>query len=173
MSGDPVVRPETPEDRPASLEIERAAFGGPLEAAIVEAVSDDAGAFALVATIDGSVVGHVQLSRAWIGEEPVLALGPIGVAPDRQRRGIGSALVSAALEEATRRGERAVILLGDPEYYGRLGFVPGSRYGLSNPYAGRTEDGFTIEEEDFQLAVLGEETAASLTGEVRWHPAFG
>jgi putative acetyltransferase len=114
----------------------------------------------------------VQLSRAWIGEEPVLALGPIGVAPDRQHRGIGSSLVSGSLEEAARRGERAVILLGDPGFYGRLGFAPGSRHGLRNPYAGRTEDGFTIEEEDFQVAVL-DEREGSLTGEVRWHPAFG
>jgi putative acetyltransferase len=172
VSADPVVRAEIPEDRAASLEVERAAFGGSSEADIVEAVRDDVDAFALVATIDGCIVGHVQLSRAWIGEEPVLALGPIGVAPDRQHRGIGSSLVSGSLEEAARRGERAVILLGDPGFYGRLGFAPGSRHGLRNPYAGRTEDGFTIEEEDFQVAVL-DEREGSLTGEVRWHPAFG
>jgi putative acetyltransferase len=154
------------------LEVERAAFGRSVEPDIVEAIRDEADSFALVASIGATIVGHVQLSRAWIGEEPVVALGPIAVEPDRQRRGIGSALVTAALEEAARRGERAVILLGDPEYYGRLGFVPGSHLGLRNPYAGTIEDGFTIEEADFQMALL-DDRATGLTGRVRWHAAFG
>jgi putative acetyltransferase len=172
VSPDPHVRLEAPSDRGASLEVESAAFGRSVEPDIVEAIRDEADSFALVASIGGTIVGHVQLSRAWIGEEPVAALGPIGVEPDRQRRGIGSALVKAALEEAARRGERAVILLGDPGYYGRLGFVPGSQLGLRNPYAGSNENGFTIEEGDFQVAVL-DHRATGLTGRVRWHPAFG
>jgi putative acetyltransferase len=172
VSPDPHVRLEAPSDRGASLEVESAAFGRSVEPDIVEAIRDEADSFALVASIGATIVGHVQLSRAWIGEEPVVALGPIAVEPDRQRRGIGSALVGAALEEAARRGERAVVLLGDPEYYGRLGFVPGSCFGLRNPYAGTTENGFTIEEGDFQVAVL-DHRATGLTGRVRWHPAFG
>jgi hypothetical protein len=43
---------------------------------------------------------------------------------------------------------------------------------LRNPYAGTTENGFTIEEGDFQVAVL-DHRATGLTGRVRWHPAFG
>ena len=49
--------------------------------AIVEAVRDEEGSFALVAEEDGELVGHIQLSRAWVGENPLLALGPIGVVP--------------------------------------------------------------------------------------------
>jgi GNAT superfamily N-acetyltransferase len=49
------------------------------------------------------VIGHVQMSRAWVGADQVLALGPIAVAPDRQGAGTGAALVAAALEEARRR----------------------------------------------------------------------
>jgi len=167
------VRLERSEDREASLAVERVAFEGPLEADIAEAVRDEKGAFALVADIGGVVVGHVQLSRAWIGGSNVVALGPIGVLPDRQGRGVGTALVGEALDEAARRGEPAVILLGAPDYYGRFGFVPGSLYGLRNPFAGETEQGFTIAEEDFQIAVLDETRASELSGEVRWHAAFG
>jgi putative acetyltransferase len=168
-----IVRLERPEDRPASIEVERSAFGQSLEASIVEAVRDEPGSFALVAEDGGVVIGHVQMSRAWVGADEVLALGPIGVAPDRQGAGTGAALVAAALEEARRRDESAVVLLGSPDYYGRLGFQAAGLLGLANPFAGAHEDGFVIEEHDFQLAVLDDERASQLAGEVRWHPAFG
>jgi putative acetyltransferase len=166
------VRLEDPDDRPVSLAVERAAFADPVEPGIVEAVRDEEGSFALVAEADGEVVGHVQLSRAWVGASPVLALGPIGVRPDRQRAGIGSALVREALDEARRRGAVAVILLGDPAHYGRFGFVPGSRFGLRNPFAGARDD-VVVEEDDLQIAVLDEVRTAALSGDVRWHRAFG
>ena len=168
-----IVRPELPADWTASIEVERSAFGRPLEASIVEAVRDEPGSFALVADDDGVVIGHVQMSRAWVGTDEVLALGPIGVAPDRQGVGTGAALVAAALEEALGRDEVAVVLLGSPAYYGRHGFQPAATLGLANPFAGAHEEGFVIEEADFQVAVLDDERAAKLAGEVRWHPAFG
>jgi putative acetyltransferase len=165
-----LVRPEEPRDRDASLEVERLAFGSDEEPGIVEAVRDEEGSFALVAEEDGAVVGHVQFSRAWIGEAAVMALGPVGVLPVRQGRGVGSALIREGLEEARSRGEAAVILLGDPAFYPRFGFEPGAAFGLSNPFAGVRPDGFAIAEEDFMVARLADVT---LTGEVRWHPAFG
>jgi putative acetyltransferase len=168
-----IVRLEEPRDRASALLVERDAFGGSVETAIVEAVRDEPGSFALVAEDDDAIVGHVQLSRAWVGEDPVLALGPIGVLPERQGRRIGSSLVAAALEEAAGRGSLAVILLGAPGYYGRLGFEPASRHGLANPFAGETDEGFMIEEDDFQIAVLDADRARGLAGDVRWHPAFG
>ncbi len=166
-----IVRLEEVADRAAATAIERAAFGGSDEARIVEAVRDLAGSFAFVAEDDGEIFGHVQMSRAWVGDTEVLALGPIGVTPDRQRRGIGSALVRAALAEAEHRGEVAAILLGDPAYYGRFGFQPAAVHGLANPFAGVRGDGFRVDDEDFQIVVMG--PGARLEGEVRWHPAFG
>jgi putative acetyltransferase len=61
----------------------------------------------------------------------VLTLTPLAVAPAYGRRGIGSALVRAALAEAERRDEPVVVLEGSPDYYGRLGFEPASRHGIS------------------------------------------
>ena len=83
------VRLEREEDRTVAIEVERAAFGSEAEAAIVVAVRDEDGSFALVAEEDGRLVGHVQLSRAWVGSTAILALGPIGVLPERQGQGIG------------------------------------------------------------------------------------
>ncbi len=167
-----IVRLEEPAARDASLEVERLAFGSEEEPAIVEAVRDEEGSFAMVAEDEGAIVGHVQLSRAWVGETPVLALGPVGVRPERQREGIGSALIRAGVDEAARRGEVAVILVGDPAFYPRVGFEPGAAFGLRNPFAGVGEGEFVIAEEDFMLVPLGDE-ARRLRGIVRWHPAFG
>jgi putative acetyltransferase len=165
------VRLESAADREASVEVERLAFEGPVEPAIVERARDGEGSFALVAEDDGQIVGHVQFSRAWIGERPVVALGPIGVRPERQRQGIGSMLVAEGLEEARRRGETAVILLGDPAFYGPRGFLAAAGLGLQNPFAGVTEDGFEIAEEDFRIAILAD-PAPAFEGEARWDPAF-
>ncbi len=166
------MREAMPSDLERVLSVEREAFGEDEEAEIVRAVRDLEGSFGLVAEEDGAVVGHVQLSRAWIGSDPVLALGPIGVLPARQGRGIGSSLVEAALEAARERREIAVILLGSQEFYPRFGFLPGSTFGLRNPFTGVQEEGFVVAEEDFMVAPLGD-LASSLSGVVRWHPSFG
>jgi predicted N-acetyltransferase YhbS len=168
-----IIRPERLEDRPSSIEIERAAFGTLEEATIVERIWDEPGSFALVAEEDGEVVGHVQMSTAWIGDDSVLALGPIGVSPAYQRRGIGSALIAAALAEARARGAAAAIVLGSPLFYGRRGFEPAATYGFANPFATLLPDGFEIVEEHFQIAVLDEDRVREMSGIVRWHPAFG
>jgi putative acetyltransferase len=166
------IRPEVAAERDGSLEVQRAAFGENGEAVIVEVVRDLEGSFALVAEDEGAIVGHVQMSRAWIGDTPVLALGPIGVLPSQQGRGIGSSLVRAALDASRERGERAVILLGSQAFYPRFGFRPGSTHGLRNPYAGVQEAGFVVQEDDFMIALVGWDDPP-LEGTARWHRAFG
>ena len=166
------IRPEELADRRASVEVERAAFGSDQEPGIVEAVRDEEGSFALVAEDEGDVVGHLQFSRAWAGDVPVLALGPIGVLPSRQGSGIGSALMRAGIEEAREHEEAAVVLLGDPAFYRRFGFEPGIMFGLPNPFAGMTlPGGILVVEENFLLALL-DDRAPSLAGPIRWHPAL-
>jgi putative acetyltransferase len=166
------IRLEEPGDQGAVTEVERLAFDSDVEPAIVDAVRGERGSFALVAEDGDEVVAHVQLSRAWIGDDQVLALGPIAVHPRRQARGIGSALIRAAMDEARRRGESAVILLGSPAFYPRFGFAPATSFGLRNPFVGTNDSGFVIHEEDFMLAPL-DDGARSWSGRVRWHPAFG
>ena len=165
------IRLERTDDRDASLRARAHGVRADLEAEIARAVADEEGSFALVAEDGDTMIGHVQMSRGWVGATPVLALGPIGVLPERQGQGCGGALVRAALEEAARRGERIVMLLGSPAYYPRFGFVPASTFGLRNPYAGEAEDGFEIAEEGFMVARL-DEAPLALEGAVRWHPAF-
>jgi putative acetyltransferase len=79
------------------------------------------------------VVGHVLCTRGHVGRDPVLGLGPLSVRPDRQRRGVGSALVHAVLGAADALGEPLVALLGDPGYYSRFGFRLSHQYAITPP----------------------------------------
>ncbi|WP_433530545.1 GNAT family N-acetyltransferase [Micromonospora sp. CA-263727] len=73
------------------------------------------------------------------GSVPALALGPVAVAPHRQRIGLGTAVVQAALDAATELDERLVVVLGDPAYYRRFGFSRADRMGLTSPWSGLGE----------------------------------
>ncbi len=98
----------------------------------------------LLAEVDGEPVGHVALSPAVVGEDHVSSdragwhlLGPVGVLPPMQGRGIGSALIREALRRMRNAGALGVVLVGDPGYYTRLGFacVPGLHYpGVPDQY---------------------------------------
>ncbi|MEG0140941.1 MAG: N-acetyltransferase [Comamonas sp.] len=78
----------------------------------------------LVAIENDEIVGHVAISPVRIssGATGWYGLGPISVRPDRQNKGIGSALMNAALAELKRLGGAGCVLLGDPGYYRRFGF---------------------------------------------------
>ena len=136
MTNGVTIRPESESDRPAIRLVHGAAFDQEDEALLVDNLRES-DAFlpelSLVAELETSVVGHVILSRAQLDDRPVLALGPIGVAPGFQHRGIGAALMRSSLGRALSLGEELVVLLGHPEYYPRFGFVPASRLGIRPP----------------------------------------
>jgi putative acetyltransferase len=123
------VRPERASDFDAITHInivafEEHPFSQHNEHLIVDALRN-AGALqlSLVAEQDGAVVGYAAFSAASIGGigEWTL-LGPIGVLPAWQRRGIGSALVRQGLETMRERGMHGCVLVGDAAYYNRFGF---------------------------------------------------
>ncbi|MGY2004231.1 GNAT family N-acetyltransferase [Blastococcus sp. SYSU DS1024] len=144
-----IVRRERPADHASVHALHRAAFAGTgtgaaraggeaPEARLVAELREDAGFLphlSLVAEDDGEVVGHVLATRGRLEPygTPVLGLGPIGVRPDRQGRGIGSALVHALVAVAEAADEWLVALLGAPAYYRRFGFVPASGLGIDPP----------------------------------------
>jgi predicted N-acetyltransferase YhbS/1-acyl-sn-glycerol-3-phosphate acyltransferase len=87
----------------------------------------------VAATPADEVLGHVLCTRGHVGQAPVLALGPLTVRPESQRRGVGSALMHAILGAADATGEPLVALLGDPAYYCRFGFQHSTDYQITPP----------------------------------------
>lgn len=131
-----IVRREIHDDDAAIAAVHTAAFPGdpPVEVALVASLRGDAAwlpALSLVSLHDGMVAGHVCLTRARVETTPVLALGPIGVLPELQHTGVGSALMHAVLGAADALGEPLVGLLGDPGYYARFGFVAAGSLGVA------------------------------------------
>jgi len=78
----------------------------------------------LVAEMGGNVVGHIAFSPVTIsdGSPEWYGLGPISVAPARQRQGIGKALMHEGLARLRALGADCCVLVGDPDYYQRFGF---------------------------------------------------
>jgi putative acetyltransferase len=135
------IRPETAGDEGAIRDVNRRAFEGEAEAGLVDALRarNDVRA-SLVAEEAGRVVGHILFSDLSIvtAHETVaaLALAPMAVTPERQRLGIGSALVREGLRVCREQGHRIVVVLGHPEFYPRFGFAPERAVRLRSPYAG-------------------------------------
>jgi putative acetyltransferase len=133
------VRPERPQDFDAIRRLHDRAFApSAVEARLVDALREDGAhvpPLCLVATQDDDVVGHVFFSRARLdsGHE-VLALAPMGVLPEHQRAGVGSALAAEALTRAAATAFPAVVVLGHPEYYPRFGFEPATALGITAPF---------------------------------------
>ena len=92
--------------------------------------------FSFTALTDDGVVGHVTASQATVAADPVVAVGPIGVLPDLQGNGIGSALMDALLAGADGADVPLIVLLGAPEYYSRFGFRPAAGVGRDTSGAG-------------------------------------
>jgi putative acetyltransferase len=167
VTPDWTVRTEREGDAEAIGHVVGAAFGSGRggevsEPAIVAALRrDGALTISLVAEIDEVIIGHVAFSPVSIsdGSPEWFGLGPVAVLPERQRRGVGSALIIAGLDALRAIGANGCTVLGDPHYYGRFGFShdPGLTYPSPFPQA-------------FQRQVF---SGPEPNGEVTYHPAFG
>jgi predicted N-acetyltransferase YhbS len=86
-----------------------------------------------VATEDGVLHGSVRFWPVFIGHRRALILGPLAVEPEQRGLGIGIALMQRGIEAARALGHSAIILVGDPPYYARVGFAPIKRVRLPGP----------------------------------------
>lgn len=123
----PLVRPEIEQDYESIRRVLEAAFGRPDEAALVASLrAEQAILLSLVAEVDDAVAGHILFSRMWIDQvdvsKPAASLAPLAVLPEYQGCGIGTALVTRALEVLRAANEQVVFVLGEPSCYGRFGF---------------------------------------------------
>jgi putative acetyltransferase len=130
------VSPEQPDQRERIYRVITRAFEGRNEEAELVDTLRSTGdlLLSLVATVDGEIVGHAAFSRLTIdtadGPAGGVALAPVAVDPNYQGAGVGSQLISTAIEILKGRDERVILVVGNPAYYSRFGFssAVGKRY---------------------------------------------
>ena len=118
----------------------------------------------LVAEIDGKIVGHIKFTRSTVGENTVLALAPLSVLPEYQRKGIGISLIKTGHKIASELGYGYSIVLGSQNYYPKAGYLPAYRFGIKPP--------FDVPDENFMACKIKENTS-DIHGMIKYAEEFG
>ncbi len=157
------IRQVREDDAEAVAALNTAAFGGPEEASIVEALAASGdGILSLVAHDDRQILGHIQFFQIAIdGEKGAAGLGPMSVHPDHQKKGIGGGLARFGLTLMEGAGLPLVFVLGHPDYYPRFGFSPDTAASFTAPWSGPA----------FMALRFGQ--GGPETGTLIYPPAFG
>jgi len=163
------IRFETNEDVESIRYINEQAFGQEDESKLIEKIRNRGVlAISLVAIQNDEIVGHIAFSPVVIESEcpslEAIALAPMAVLPKYQRKGIGSQMVRAGIEECRRLGHEVIVVLGHPDYYPRFGFVPARPRGIDCE--------FEVPEEAWMILELQEGALAGRQGTVRFQPEF-
>ena len=163
-----LIRPEEQRDWAAIHAVNVSAFETPAEANLVDALREQAQPLvSLIAEDSGAIVGHIMFSPVSLSGHTalkIMGLAPMAVAPEHQRKGIGSALVRAGLDQCRQLGFGAVVVLGHPAYYHRFGFSSSARFGIGCEYE--------VPEEVFMVVVLEAGFLRGASGKVKYHAAF-
>lgn len=163
------IRAEQPGDIEAIRNVNVVAFERGSEADLVDRLRGVASTLSFVAIESEQVVGHIFFSPVEIERECadgllVLGLAPIAVLPNYQRKGIGSLLIRHSLKACAQFGFKAIVVLGSPKYYPRLGFIPAKEKGLRCEYA--------VPDEAFMVLALEEGVLDGCAGLVKYRPEF-
>ena len=126
-----IIRKETDKDIEAIRLLTKRAFApmpysNGTEPAIIDALRDqDQLTLSLVAEDKGTVVGQISFSPVTIDQvhDNWFGLGPVSVLPEKQGQKIGSQLINTGLDWLKENGAKGCVLIGNPDYYSRFGFV--------------------------------------------------
>lgn len=136
------VKQENKLDYNAVYNINKLAFGEEGEAKLVELLRNSKAfvpELSLVATIGSNIIGHILFTKIKIidinqNEFESLALAPMAVNPEFQKKGIGRQLIKTGLDKAREMNFKSVIVLGHKNYYPKFGFKPTKKWGITAPY---------------------------------------
>jgi putative acetyltransferase len=161
------IRVERSRDQEAVFEVNAQAFETPAEAKLVDALRPAVKPLISLVAVHKkeTVVGHILFTPVRVGAAgKAMALGPMAVRPDFQRKGIGSRLVRAGLDACRHRGHGVVFVLGHADFYPRFGFQPAASLGFR--YGSSELDRY------FMVAELTSKALKGLAGSVKYHPEF-
>ena len=163
-----LIRVEIPIDAPGIDALLRRSFGSEGEARLIHDLREDGMlTLGVVATDDeGQVIGYAAFSpvaidgedRQWVG------MAPVAVAENYRGQGIARQLVYEGLDSLNEFGYAAVVTLGEPELYGRLGFEKAANYGLHCRWPD-TENAFLVHR-------LADDAFDGVSGLVEYHQHF-
>ena len=136
-----VVRQEINSDIKDVYRLYKVAFGQKNEADLVNQLRQNEAfipELSLVAQDHEKVVGHIFFTKIVIRgedgkENDSLALAPMAVRPDYQKRGIGGQMIRKGLAKARELGFKSVIVLGHEHYSPNFGFVPVDKWHFKAP----------------------------------------
>lgn len=136
------IRKEKPNDYSDVYELNKLAFKGDEDAKLVDLLRKSSAfipELSLVAIIDNNIVGHILFTKIKIvanngKENESLALAPMAVSPNYQKKGIGGQLIKTGFEIAREMNFKSVIVLGHEKYYPKFGFEPTTKWQISAPY---------------------------------------
>lgn len=118
----------------------------------------------LVAEINDKIIGYILFTKIKIGDITALALAPLAVLPEYQRKGVGTRLITEGHKIAAKLNYDYSVVLGSDQYYSNFGYVPASRYNIYAPFD--TED-------KYFMAVKLNKNAETINGTVEYDKAFG
>lgn len=163
-----LIRVEIPVDAAGINKLLRKAFASDGEAELVNHLREDGLiTLGIVATDDyGGVIGYAAFSpvmvngedRQWVG------LAPLAVSEKYRGKGLGKALVYEGLDALNEFGYAAVAVLGEPAYYGALGFKSAAEYDLHCKWPDTASA--------FQIYPLAEESLQGVSGLVEYSEPF-
>ncbi|WP_394688386.1 GNAT family N-acetyltransferase [Hoeflea sp.] len=154
------IRQTRPLDMPAIQALYPAAFPDEdLLPVVGQLLAGVPGLISLGAFQHESLVGHVIFTPCAADADATAKLSllaPLAVAPESQRKSIGTALIREGLNRLKSGGISQVFVLGDPAYYGRSGFRPETTIAPPHPLPDEYRDAWQ-----------------SLTLDATVHPASG
>ena len=118
----------------------------------------------LVAIEDNKIVGYILFTKVKIGDYEEIALAPLAVLPEFQKKGIGGSLIKKGHEIAKKLGYHYSIVIGSEKYYPKFGYVPAIKYGIKAP--------FQVDNENF-MAVKLNDSIMEIKGIVEYAKEFG
>lgn len=109
----------------------------------------------LVAVEENKIVGYILFTKIKIKDNIELALAPLAVLPEYQRKGIGKKLIETGHNIAKNLGYHYSIVLGSENYYSKMGYIPAIQYGIKTPFQVPDENFMAIKLNDTNIEIKG------------------